>query len=108
MARQGPRCWRGTSQNRGPRMARQAPLGNRLSGQGRSGRGETHVNMFLKMTALRATRRLGLVALIAAALVALAAQPAHATNIERLITPGGIEVWMVRDATVPLIALDFA
>ncbi len=49
----------------------------------------------------------GLTALCAAALISLAA-PADATTIQRVISPGGIEVWLVRDATVPLIAIDFA
>jgi zinc protease len=44
---------------------------------------------------------------VAAALVAFAAAPASATKIERVTTPGGIEIWLVRDATVPLIAVDF-
>jgi zinc protease len=33
---------------------------------------------------------------------------AHATKIERVISPGGIEAWLVQDKTVPLIAVDFA
>jgi zinc protease len=37
----------------------------------------------------------------------LAASSAGATKIERVVTPLGIEVWLVRDTTVPLIALDF-
>jgi zinc protease len=42
------------------------------------------------------------------ALFLMAAWPAQATNIERVTSPGGIEIWLVRDATVPLIAIDFA
>ncbi|HEX2216340.1 MAG TPA: pitrilysin family protein, partial [Xanthobacteraceae bacterium] len=34
--------------------------------------------------------------------------PAQATKIERLVSPGGIEAWLVRDATVPLVAVQFA
>jgi zinc protease len=45
--------------------------------------------------------------LAAAALSCLAPAVADATNIERVVTPGGIEVWLVRDPTVPLIAIDF-
>ena len=30
------------------------------------------------------------------------------TKIERVVSPGGIEAWLVRDATVPLIAIEFA
>jgi zinc protease len=33
---------------------------------------------------------------------------ATATTIERVTSPGGIEVWVVRDPAVPLIAVDFA
>jgi zinc protease len=33
---------------------------------------------------------------------------AHATKIERVVSPGGIEAWLVHDETVPLISLDFA
>jgi zinc protease len=45
--------------------------------------------------------------LAAAALSVFAPASADATNIERVVTPGGIEVWLVRDPTVPLIAIDF-
>ena len=46
----------------------------------------------------------------AALLFAIAAPfaPAQATNIERVVSPGGIEAWLVRDATIPLVAMDFA
>lgn len=44
----------------------------------------------------------GLVALLSAA-------PSHAaTKIQHLISPGGIEAWFVQDATVPLIAMEYA
>ena len=42
------------------------------------------------------------------ALFLVAALPAQATNIEKVVSPGGLEIWLVRDATVPLIAIDFA
>jgi zinc protease len=47
---------------------------------------------------------------IAAAFVSLlACMPASAaTKIERVVSPGGIEAWLVREPAVPLIALDFA
>jgi zinc protease len=35
-------------------------------------------------------------------------QSAHATNIERVTSPGGIEAWLVRDTSLPLIALNFS
>lgn len=31
-----------------------------------------------------------------------------ATRIQRLVTPGGIELWFVQDATVPLVAMEYA
>jgi zinc protease len=34
--------------------------------------------------------------------------PADATTIERVKSPGGIEAWLVREPSVPLIAMDFA
>lgn len=33
---------------------------------------------------------------------------AQATTIERVVSPGGLEAWLVRDKTVPLIAVEFA
>ncbi len=46
--------------------------------------------------------------LFAAVAFTLAALPAQATNIERIVSPGGIEAWVVRDSTVPLITVDFS
>jgi zinc protease len=48
------------------------------------------------------------VAALAGTLLGLAVVSASATNIQRVVSPGGIEFWLVQDATVPLIALDFA
>jgi zinc protease len=36
------------------------------------------------------------------------AGPAQATKIERVVSPGGIEAWLVRDSSVPLISVEFA
>jgi zinc protease len=36
------------------------------------------------------------------------AAPAKAVPIERVISPGGVEAWLVRQETVPLISLEFA
>lgn len=45
----------------------------------------------------------------AALAVALACAPASAaTKIERVVSPGGIEAWLVREPAVPLIAVNFA
>jgi zinc protease len=46
-------------------------------------------------------------AVVAVVLLAPAA-PALAMNIERVMSPGGISAWLVRDPAVPLIALEFA
>jgi zinc protease len=51
--------------------------------------------------------RLGVMSLVVAALVAFCA-PASATKIERVVSPGGIEFWFVRDGTVPLVSIEFA
>ncbi len=47
---------------------------------------------------------------IALPLLALAASaaPARATTIERIVSPGGIEAWLVREPAIPLIAVDFS
>ena len=34
--------------------------------------------------------------------------PAAAVDIERVISPGGLEAWLVRQTTVPLISMEFA
>jgi zinc protease len=64
------------------------------------------------VTARRLTRRATLGALTAtAALGALHLAPTPvqaATNIQRVVSPGGIEAWFVQDATVPLVAIQFA
>lgn len=43
-----------------------------------------------------------------AALVALLATPARATTIERVVSPGGIEAWLVHETSQPLVAINFA
>lgn len=47
-------------------------------------------------------------ALPVVAAAALFASPAAAMTIEKVVSPGGIEAWLVSDDTVPLIAMDFA
>jgi zinc protease len=47
-------------------------------------------------------------ALVGASLLVAAAAPAAATKIDRVVSPGGIEFWLVQEPTVPLIAMDFA
>jgi zinc protease len=57
------------------------------------------------MTTLAFVRRLGLAA---ACGLLLSFSAANATNIQRVISPGGIEAWLVQDATVPIIAMEYA
>jgi zinc protease len=46
---------------------------------------------------------------VAAALSTCAlAAPASATTIERVVSPGGIVAWLVREPAVPLVAVEFA
>jgi zinc protease len=42
------------------------------------------------------------------ALISAAPAFAGASRIERVVTPAGIEIWLVRDATLPMISLEFA
>jgi zinc protease len=47
-------------------------------------------------------------AVVALAALPLLAAPALATTIERVVSPGGIEAWLVHEPAVPMIAIDFA
>jgi zinc protease len=60
------------------------------------------------MAPIAASIRHTLIALTAGAALALAAPAAQAMKIERVVSPGGIEAWLVRDAGVPLIAMEFS
>jgi len=61
------------------------------------------VNASIRRAAAR-----GLITLLAGAAMALAVLPARAMNIERVVSPLGIEAWLVSDRTLPLIAVEFA
>lgn len=53
--------------------------------------------------------RLGIAVATAFSLVTLTVTPSFAAaKVQRLVTPGGIEAWFVQDATVPLIAMEYA
>jgi zinc protease len=54
------------------------------------------------------TRRLACITLLALAATLPAMPSRAATKIQHLISPGGIEAWFVQDATVPLIAMEYA
>jgi zinc protease len=43
-----------------------------------------------------------------AAIPVLAPTPVHAIEIQRVISPGGIEAWLVRDPRTPIIAMEFS
>jgi zinc protease len=59
--------------------------------------------------ALTFTRRFVLVAAACAVLATLTPTPLRAAaKIQHLVSPGGIEAWFVQDATVPLIAMEYA
>ncbi len=53
--------------------------------------------------------RVGLLIAGCVAVAAMMPLPSHAAaRIQHLISPGGIEAWFVQDATVPLVAMEFA
>jgi zinc protease len=54
-------------------------------------------------------RRIALVFAVCFTVAPLASTPSHAAaKIQHLVSPGGIEAWFVQDATVPLIAMEYA
>lgn len=55
---------------------------------------------------MRYTMRL--IALFAVGLVLLTAPAARAFEVERVVSPGGIEAWLVADDSVPILSLSFA
>jgi zinc protease len=53
--------------------------------------------------------RIALMVAACLAMLPLSSKPSHAAaKIQHLISPGGIEAWFVQDATVPLIAMEYA
>jgi zinc protease len=91
-------------------MARQETLGDRLSDQGHhaEARGEAFVTHSWTLPKAGA-RRIALLAAVCLATAWLApASSQAATKIQHLVSPGGIEAWFVQDATVPLIAMEYA
>ncbi len=54
-------------------------------------------------------RRFSFIVAACLAILPLSSAPSHAAaKIQHLISPGGIEAWFVQDATVPLIAMEYA
>ena len=55
------------------------------------------------------TRRFSrFVLFVALLIIPLLARPAQATTIQRVVSPGGIEAWLVQEPSLPLVALNFA
>jgi len=46
--------------------------------------------------------------IVAALLVLFVAFPAHAIEVKRVVSPGGIEAWLVEDHKIPVVALEWA
>lgn len=57
---------------------------------------------------LRRGRRGLLLTLTALSVTLLVNLPAHAVQVERVVSPGGIEAWFVRDTSIPLVAIEFS
>jgi zinc protease len=53
-------------------------------------------------------RRVLLLALLVVGLSAGLVPPAFATKIERVVSPSGIEAWLVREPALPMIAMEYA
>lgn len=67
------------------------------------------MNMLSALSVSVRPRRLpGAMAIALVALLVAAASAAQAMSIQRVISPGGIEAWLVQDRTVPMIAVNFA
>jgi len=57
----------------------------------------------------KSARRIAIIVAAGLAMTASASAPSHAAaKIQHLTSPGGIEAWFVQDATVPLIAMEYA
>src|SRR6266478_1524942 len=105
-------------------MARQETFGDRLSDQGwyAKTRGEAFVidirtcpktyspKTYSPKTSPRPrARRMALIVATCLMMAPLLSTPSHAAaKIQHLVSPGGIEAWFVQDATVPLIAMEYA
>ncbi|NKB60575.1 MAG: insulinase family protein [Alphaproteobacteria bacterium] len=46
--------------------------------------------------------------LLGLAVLLLSAAPGHAVTVERVVSPGGVEAWLVRDHSVPITAIEFS
>ncbi|XUM22671.1 M16 family metallopeptidase [Bradyrhizobium oligotrophicum S58] len=60
------------------------------------------------MNTMTFARRFACALAVGAAALTIVPAAHAATKIQRLVSPGGIEAWFVQDATVPLIAMEYA
>ncbi|OYY80415.1 MAG: hypothetical protein B7Y33_03705, partial [Hydrogenophilales bacterium 16-62-9] len=51
--------------------------------------------------------RILVLVMMAVSLVSAAPAQSQTTRITRVVSPGGIEAWLVRDTTLPLLAMEF-
>ncbi len=56
----------------------------------------------------RWARRVAAAIALPVAALSFSPAPASATTIERIVSPGGIEAWLVRETAVPVISIEFA
>jgi zinc protease len=66
------------------------------------------VNRFAPALSRAVVRRAMLAITVPCLVLAASAHAARATTIERVVSPGGVEAWLVHEPAVPLIAVDFA
>ncbi|MPT22420.1 MAG: insulinase family protein, partial [Starkeya sp.] len=57
---------------------------------------------------LRSFFSLAAATLMTIALVPASSAQSETTRIQRVISPGGIEAWLVHDSTLPLVAMEIA
>jgi len=57
---------------------------------------------------LKQTISWGSGALVAFVLLFASIAPANAVKVERVVSPGGIEAWLVRDHSIPITAIEFS
>lgn len=62
----------------------------------------------MRVAAMRAQAAVARGLLLALVLLALFPVPAQAVEIKRVVSPGGIEAWLVTDHSVPVVALEAA
>jgi zinc protease len=66
------------------------------------------VNLMTPAVFLRIAAATAALLTLATTLPTTLATPAFATTIERVVSPGGIEAWLVREPAVPTVVVDFA